>query len=121
LNKLIGNEQNVFFDCDDTLVMRNDNEWCPKPARLKFVEPLTEEVYYLSPHIKHIQILKELYERGFTIIVWSAAGPAWAKVVVERLNLTEYVHYHMSKPVKFFDDLPANEILGTRVYIKQNG
>ena len=121
MNKLIGNEQNVFFDCDDTLVMRNDNEWLPEEGRIKFVEPLTNEVYYLTPHIKHIQILKELHERGFTIIVWSAAGHEWAKTVYETLGLNDYVHHYMSKPTKYFDDLPANEILGSRVYIKQIG
>lgn len=119
--KLIGNEQNVFFDCDDTLVMRNDREWEPKPGRIKFKDPYqSKDVYYLNPHIKHIQILKEHKERGFTVIVWSAAGHEWAKAVVEGLGLQEYVHYYMTKPAKFFDDLPANEVLGQRVYLKQH-
>ena len=120
MDKLIGNEQNTFWDCDDTLVMRNDNEWEPREGRVRFVDPHTKEVYYLTPHKKHIQILKEHFERGFTIIVWSAAGHDWAKTVYETLGLKDYVHYHMTKPSKFFDDLQANEVLGQRVYLKQN-
>ncbi len=120
--KLIGNEQNIFFDCDDTLVLRNDSEWNPEgresSKRVRFKDPYDDQVYYLAPHPKHIQILKEHHARGFTVIVWSAAGHAWAKSVIETLGLEKYVDFYMTKSCKFVDDLPASEVLGQRVYIK---
>lgn len=108
------NELSVHFDCDDTLVM-----WYPKIVDVYVSDPYDEtNTYGLAKHEKHIKLLKDYKNRGYQVVVWSAGGSKWAKAVVDALELQEYVDVIMVKPVKYVDDLPASEILGTRVYIK---
>jgi len=61
--------------------------------------------FYVNRNEKHISILMSARKRGRTIVVWSAGGYEWAKVVVEALELTEHVDYIMSKPVEYIDDV----------------
>ena len=111
---VIKNEMHVMFDVDDTLVMWNevissDTEWIMCPHTLKCIP--------LIPHKAHIDLLHSYYSRGYYVTVWSAGGWEWAEAVVKHLKLQDSVHEVRSKPIKYVDDLPANEILGTRVYI----
>lgn len=109
----IENEMIIYIDCDDTLVMHN-----VKGEKITFSDPYSLEKISLTPHKRHIKLLKDFKARGYSIVVWSAAGAIWAKEVVTKLELLDYVDLMISKPLKFIDDLPATEILGARIYIQ---
>lgn len=109
----IENEMIIYFDCDDTLVMYNVNG-----KKLDFVDPYSKENISLVPHKKQIKLLKDFKARGYKVVVWTAAGAIWAKEVVNKLKLNNYVDLIISKPLKYVDDLPAQEILGSRIYLK---
>lgn len=72
---------------------------------------------YLTPHNKHIELVKRYKKRGYHVIVWSNNGFAWAKEAVEKLGLTESVDLIMSKPLKRIDD-KENDI-GVRLYLEE--
>jgi hypothetical protein len=116
--KTIKNEMNVYFDCDDTLVM-----WGETKQREKCIiitDPYDGAQHYLLPHAGHIKVLKDRKARGATIHVWSASGYMWAEAVVRALKLEKYVDFVLSKPVMYVDDLQAHEILGERLYLGKN-
>lgn len=115
--KVIESEQIVYSDVDDTLVLWSDNFYLPGEGKIELVDPYDQSLIYLTPHIRHVKLLQDYNARGYTVIVWSAAGYRWAEVVVKALNLEPYVDYCQSKPLKFMDDLQAKDILGDRVYI----
>lgn len=114
--KVIRCETNANYDVDDTLVMWEANHTQPGEGKIAIVDPNDNQTVYLKPHKKHIKILKDLKSRGYYITVWSAGGYGWAEAVVKTLGIEEHVDVVMTKPIKFFDDLPLSE-LGSRVYI----
>ena len=114
--QIIENEQLVYFDCDDTLVMWFTN--CDPSEKIDINNPHYGYNMALKPHKRHIELLKDHKARKYTVIVWSAAGYQWAEAVVKALKLEEYVDFCQSKPLKFVDDLPAQEILGSRIYLE---
>ncbi len=116
--QVIGNEMNVMFDCDDTLVLWDNNYSIPSKGKIELEDPYTSALLYLKPHAKHIELMKSYKARGYSVFVWSAGGKLWAEEVVKRLQIKDIVDHCMSKPTKFVDDLPAEEVLGTRVYLK---
>lgn len=106
----------VPFDCDDTLVMWHlDDKSKNIPIESPYEKGLT---YFLTPHEKHIRLMKDYKARGFTIVVWSAGGVEWAETVVKALKLEEYVDAVFTKPCRYVDDLKCNEWMGNQVYIK---
>lgn len=110
-------EMNVFVDCDDTLVMWNKN---PDETDVVVKDPYKKDEWHaLKKHKRHIDLIKDYKARGYTVVVWSAAGAPWAKAVVDALKIEEYVSVIMSKPIKYVDDLQAEEIMGSRIYIKE--
>lgn len=112
--KFFESEMNVFYDCDDTLVM-----WHDEPCDIIIKDPYEEGISHnLKKHKKHIKLLKTHKAQGYGVVVWSAGGAKWAQSVVDALELNDHVDIIMAKPVKFIDDLTANEIMGTRVYLK---
>jgi hypothetical protein len=116
--QLIGNDLIVFVDCDETLVMRiDDNYDVPGPGKVELIDKYDDSKVYLTRHEQHIKLIKKYKLQGYTVIVWSAAGSLWAREVVTKLELDNSVDFVMSKPSKFIDDLKADEILGSRVYI----
>ena len=112
---MITNPEHVIcFDVDDTLVL-----WNAEPTDVQIKDPYHENnIIALKKHNKHIKLLKDHKERGYFVVVWSAGGYAWAKTVVETLELQQYVDFIMAKPLKICDDLPASEILGSRIYLE---
>lgn len=115
---VIKNELTVAFDCDDTLVLWNKEN---HPKAITFLCPYTKEHIRLVPHTEHIKLLKDYKGRGYNITVWSAGGWEWAETVVKTLELENYVDIVQNKMIKYVDDLPGNEILGTRVFINFRG
>lgn len=111
--KIIENELTAMFDVDETLVMWH------RPVSddsIAVTCPYTNVVDHLVPHKEHIHILKQQKGRGYHVTVWSAGGWLWAKTIVEALGLTDYVDEVRAKPVKAFDDMPADRILNV-IYI----
>ena len=112
--QVLGNEQNSMWDVDDTIAMHVHNGG---PADLVIYNDAMECDIRLNIHHDHVKQIKSHKNRGFTVFIWSGNGSAWAKKVIEALELQDYVDFYMTKPVKFFDDLPAQEVLVNRVYL----
>lgn len=109
-----------FFDVDDTLVSWDYPER-PDDAKyaVGFTDPSSGAVWMLTPIQKTIEALKQGKRAGSTIVVWSAGGWEWAQEVVKTLGLEEFVDAVISKPNRYYDDLPAAEILGTRYDLRE--
>jgi len=115
----IDNEFVVVCDIDDTLVMWNDEYKQPHAGAMAFLDPYDGSTNYLTPHQKHIDLLRKFKGRGMCVIIWSAAGTQWAKSVINTLGLADFVDVIMTKPSKYIDDLVrAEDILGSRIYLK---
>jgi hypothetical protein len=108
------NENIVYFDVDETLV-----KWVKSPGEAYIVANYFGERVNLAQHEPHVRFLKSLKERGFYIIVHSGNGWAWAKQVVELLNLNEFVDEIKSKPSKVVDDTPYENWMPPRIYIQE--
>lgn len=115
--KVIKNEMIATFDVDDTIVMWN--HWDKENQGQHFIDPHDGTKHLLVPHYKHIKLLKDLKSRGYTVIVWSGGGYKWAETVVKTLDLEEYVDFVMTKVSKYIDDLQAVDVLGSRIYLKE--
>lgn len=114
---VIENERIIASDVDDTLVLWSDNCYQPHDGAIRFVDPYDNSVVYLTPHQRHIDLLKKWKGRGYFIEVWSAAGVKWAETVVRTLKLQDTVDLVSTKREKYLDDLLAHEVLGMRVYL----
>lgn len=111
--KINTSEQNIMWDIDDTLVMTE----LKGPYDLVLYNPTKEATEGLMIHHEHVKQLKSAKNRGFNNIVWSGNGYRWASIVIAALGLEEYVDSVMTKPLKFFDDLQAEQVLVNRVYL----
>lgn len=113
----------VCFDVDDTLVMwLSDAEKQKRRIELvAFNNPLTGRRIKLVPNTHSIERLKKEKGKGNTVVVWSAGGYQWAKTVVKRLLLTDYVDLIMSKPLGYIDDLHCTEWMGEWVRVNKDG
>ncbi len=112
--KVIASEQIIYFDCDNTLIMwRKTHE-----KAIKFKDPYLNKKLTVWPNSSNINLLKEKAVRGFTVIVWSAAGFKHAEAVVKALNLETYVAFVMSKPTAYVDDKDVNYWWPKRVYLE---
>ncbi len=103
----------VYFDIDSTLILYKKT---PSSVRIKDQHGFVVEV---TPHFEHIRRLKQHKEDGAKIVLWSAAGETWARIVAKKLGLARYVDAFHSKPVFYYDDLASIEWMGTRVYVKE--
>jgi len=120
--KVAKNEHTVCFDVDDTLIMWEGTFLEKFEGCVEVVCPHDNKTTYHRPHKRHIEFLKKEHARGYTVVVWSSAGAAWAESVIKSLKLEEYVDFVLSKPQKWVDDLknPA-EILGVHLYLSEDG
>lgn len=109
----------AYFDVDDTLIM-----WEYPPNREdEVIEVHIENTPFYGrgvPHKKHIDMIKRHKAWGNGVVVWSKSGWEWAKAVIEKLELTEYVDAVMSKPNYYYDDKPCCKILGEHRYQDDN-
>jgi len=114
----LDNETPIPYDVDDTLIIWDDE--ChkgPQEGRTEIICPYDGAITHHLLHKRHISLLKKHKSRGKGIVVWSAAGAAWANVVVQTLDLEEYVDVIMCKPGTYVDDLDVSEWMGNRVYL----
>lgn len=118
----LDSENVVLCDVDDTLVMWGKNYHKPGRGKVKVYDPYGKTNVYLKPHKRHIELLKTYKGRGIMVGVWTAAGYKWAQSVIKTLKIEKYVHFVMTKPTKYMDDLEnPKDILGSRVYLKPWG
>jgi phosphoserine phosphatase len=117
---VIENENNVFFDVDDTLIHWDSEYSQPGTRKIKIIDPYDNSINYLKPHNKHVKLLKKYQQRGMTIVVWSAGGYKWAEAVVKALELEKYITLVMTKPAKYVDDLDITAWIGNRVYLEDS-
>lgn len=108
------------FDVDQTLVSERRDEHSAREGDLEIMNPYTNDKCFVSPHKGHIDLLKEMFGRGRYVVVWSAAGGKWADAVVKKLNLEQYVHLVITKPLAYVDDKPVESWLNTRIYLDPN-
>lgn len=112
-HQTIKSDRIVMVDVDDTLVLWNLSAY-PGAIR-KTIEHVNGWVQVI-PHHKNINTLIKFYKLGYTIVVWSGSGHAWAEAVVRALELGQYVTQIISKPLYYFDDKPCQEWMGARVW-----
>lgn len=93
-------ECRVSFDVDETLVKMVDEK--------------------LVVHNKHVEALKLHWYRGHHVRVHSAGGGPWAKYVVKKLELEDFVHEIVAKDYWYVDDKPADEWMD-RYYLAEEG
>lgn len=106
-----------FFDVDNTLIFAWSDIGDDLKSKLPMIE-INGLMFYV--HETHCQKLRELKARGHTVVVWSAGGADWAETVVNLLGLAESVDAVMAKPSWYFDDLPVEDWIGRRCYVKLN-
>lgn len=92
----------VYCDVDNTLLMHDSLMEVPNKKRVKM--KLFGKTYYLRPNKTNINKVKQLYKKGFTCALWSAAGRNWAKQACKALKLQKYFKYILPKPYYFIDD-----------------
>lgn len=114
-------EKILAVDCDDTLVLYEDNEWeGHKDFDQTIVIDNNGYSQRVMPHYKHIAMVKRFKFLGYKVIVWSGTGGWWARKVVETLGLELYVDMTMSKPLFHCDDSDKIEaIVGRRIYMNR--
>ena len=109
------NENIVYFDVDSTLCFKT-TQYHPDAISLDYYG----EMWYIRPHIAHIEFLKSLRARGYYIIVHSSNGWQHAEKAVIALELTNFVDEVKVKSNKYVDDEEVNEWFGKRIYLKDN-
>lgn len=115
------------YDVDDTLVLwdKYGNSWDrTNKEAIAFFNPYRDPCcppIYLKPNKIVIERLKTDKKQGGTIVVWSAGGWRWAKVVIETLELEEYVDLITSKPNQYVDDNPCTVWLNNFVKVGHGG
>jgi phosphoglycolate phosphatase-like HAD superfamily hydrolase len=117
------NEMRIAIDIDDTLIIYPRDRFLTEEGLvtlgyIQFSDCYTNEKFFARPAKKHIKLIKDHFQRGYEVTVWSAAGWQHAKSIVEQLGLEPWVHKIETKFTKYVDDLPANEFMGTRLYIE---
>lgn len=112
--KVIKNELIAYCDVDDTIVKWSEPT-IPGTDKIEF--DFADKKVYLTPHQYHIDLIKMYRKRGYHVTIWSANGWEWAKQVVEKLELQNYVDVVQSKSLKWVDDsTDAHAVLGARVF-----
>jgi phosphoglycolate phosphatase-like HAD superfamily hydrolase len=106
---VLQNHNIVYFDVDGTLIETVSTGGI-KIECIDFVERVV-------PHTEHIEHLRRLRNRGYGIVVWSQRGYDWADAVVRALKIDGLVDVVLSKPLRHYDDLPATEWMGPRLYM----
>jgi|SRR5665213_730286 len=111
--KVCTNENVRPFDIDGCLIVSADQS----SLKANVLDPVTGKTIKVGVNRAMVRLLKEEFQRGSFILVWSRSGYQWAKNVVIALELEQYVGQVMSKPIVYFDDTPVKKWLKDRVFI----
>lgn len=111
--KVNKNENRIFVDVDKTLII---------PCRYNEINCIAFDYYgsvvFHKPMFNNISLLKAQKARGYEVIVHSANGWAWAEEVIKKLELTKFIDEVATKPLKYMDDIPADEWM-TRIFVEE--
>lgn len=111
--KVNKNENRIFVDVDKTIITpcnRDDTGY------IGFNYYGTR--VFNKPMYNNIALLKAQKQRGYEVIVHSANGWEWAEEVIRVLNLKKYVDEVATKPLKYMDDIPADQWM-TRIFVEE--
>ena len=101
------NDKVVCFDVDSTLVFFKEPDPEKHPnSRYLFVNGLK---IWVNNRVEN-KIVQH-YQRGWCVVVWSQSGNWWAKQVIEKLGLEEYVTMVLTKPLRYYDDYSSEDWL----------
>lgn len=107
------NENRILVDVDKTLIT---------PTQYHLKNGIEFNYYGTTVYHKklynNISLMKAQKARGYEVIVHSANGWKWAEEVIKVLKLEEYVDEVATKPLKYIDDLPADQWM-TRIFIEE--
>lgn len=106
-------ELRVVIDVDGTLIQH------VHPSRSAMPIDYYGQWKHVMPMYNNISLLKAHKARGYEVSVWSANGHKWAENVIRALNLVEYVDDVSAKPLKYIDDLPADNWM-QRVFVPED-
>jgi predicted phosphatase len=102
---VLENDNVVCFDVDDTLVIWN-------VPQSMMDQTITFDNFgvdvQLLPHHKHITLMKQFKARGHKVIIWSQGGYQWAREIVKKLDIEQYVDIIICKPKWLVDDVPPS-------------
>lgn len=117
--KIVKNENVVFFDIDDTLILYpKDGEDIVDPDYKVFID-FTGNKFLAKPALNHIKLIKYYYRRGFYCIVWSGNGYKHARNILQQLKILKYVDQIMTKPARYVDDVECSQWMGKRIYLEK--
>lgn len=111
----------IYCDVDDTLWMWSSNQYYKESESIE-IEFMNYTVK-VSPNDSNIAKLKEFYNKGYEVVVWSATGQEWASLAVKKLGLENFVDYCLGKPDFYIDDLSVNQFMISeqRLWSKPSG
>jgi len=122
---IVGNDQTICFDVDDTLILWDDlsyKEHIVTTNRIVIKDPYDGLLTSHEVHQRHINFMQRMKARGYTVVVWSSSGAAWAAAAIRALGLESCVDICMSKPAKIVDDLKnTNEIIPEPMFLNIEG
>lgn len=102
----------VCFDVDETLIL-----WSrPGEPDVHMTCPYSGVIESGHANKEIIERIKKHKELNHYVIVWSGGGGLWAASAVEALGIEEYVDKVMDKPLQYYDDLKAEDFMGTRSF-----
>lgn len=99
----------VYFDVDNTLVY-SQAEYPEMSGPVMFINDrawIVEE--------QHVEAIRDFAARGHIIVVWSAGGSDWSKMVVDALGLNKLVFACLTKPTWYFDDVPSEKFMPSNI------
>ena len=105
----------AFVDVDETLVLWKDDPTDPRNTVIQ----VANGNLVIKFHKRHIQLVKQLHDIGWNIVIWSQGGSDHAEHVVKACNLEEHIHLITPKPEMFLDDKPI-EAQGIRRSYKED-
>lgn len=89
----------VCFDVDETLIY-----WFYDEDRVDVGEIFIGDTLYQFNEIE-LERLRNFYNSGYEVIVWSQGGKDWAESVCVECDVYEFVDSYMTKPSFMIDDI----------------
>lgn len=108
----LSDKRTVYVDIDETIIGW-DHHSNPKATP---IETANNGYLYVVLHKEHIELVKNLYNIGWNVIVWSQGGSDHAEKVVQQVGLNGFVHMIVPKPECYIDDIPFEQQYIKRIY-----